>query len=102
MPKAKPLRFAANLQKIAGYANTAGCNERGYVIGEGHPKATLSNHEVDLMRELHEEFPVGHPQHMGYRRLAKKFEVTKTAARKICTYHSRAQYPVAFTKRRGT
>ena len=30
-------------------------NERGRRIGEDHPRATLSNDAVDLIRELHED-----------------------------------------------
>lgn len=43
------------------------------------------------MRTLYEEYPVGHPDHIGYRKLAVKFECTKTLARKICNYLVRAQ-----------
>lgn len=57
--------------------------------GEAHPKVTLSDHEIELMRQLHEEYPTGHPKHLGYRRLAKKFNVAKTTVRAICNYKVR-------------
>lgn len=57
--------------------------------GEAHPKAMLSDHEIELMRQLHEEYPVGHPKHLGYRRLAKVFDVAKTTVRHICNYEAR-------------
>jgi len=62
-----------------------------YPLGEAHYKAHLTDHEVELMRELHEEHPVGHPQHLGYRRLAKMFGVSKTTVRHICVYRERGR-----------
>lgn len=59
-----------------------------YTHGEAHPKAALSDHEVELMRQLHEEYPVGHAKHLGYRRLAKMFDVAKTTVRQICNYRN--------------
>jgi len=50
----------------------------------------LSDHEVELMRVLHEEFPRGHPQHLGHLRLARKFGVSKEVARSLCRYIYRA------------
>lgn len=87
-----------NLQKITG--KLVAVNERGRIIGEDNHKAVLTNHEVELMRKLHEEYPTGHPLHWGYRRLSAKFGCTKTLARKICNYLLRAQHPAAF--KRGT
>lgn len=57
--------------------------------GEAHPKAQLSDHEIELMRQIHEEFPVGDPRHVGYRRLAKMFNVAKTTVRQFCNYSRR-------------
>ncbi len=75
-------------------------NEAGRRIGEDHHMAQLSDHEVELMRELYEEYPVGHPNHVGYRKLSAMFDCTKTLARKICNYLLRAQHPARF--KRGT
>lgn len=63
--------------------------EGDYTHGEAHPKAMLSDHEIELMRQLHEEYAVGDPRHLGYRRLAKKFNVAKTTVRAICNYKVR-------------
>jgi len=51
--------------------------------GERHHKATLTDHEIDLIRELREEYG------FGYRRLAKKFEVSRETIRSICAYRTR-------------
>jgi hypothetical protein len=64
-------------------------NERGRRIGETAPGAVLSDHDVELMRIMHEEFPRGHPQHMGHRRLAQVFGVSRTTASNICHYRKR-------------
>jgi hypothetical protein len=42
-------------------------NDQGRRIGESHPRAKLTNHEVDLVHELVEEG-------MSYRQVAEKFE----------------------------
>lgn len=51
--------------------------------GQAHPRAVLTDHEVDLMRMLHEI------EGWGYKRLAKKFEVPKRTVRDICNYRYR-------------
>ena len=96
--KTQPLRFERNLQKIA---SVVALNEAGRRIGEAHPRAVLDDVEIDHMRERHEEYPPGHPLHMGYRKLAKLFGVSKTAARKICTYAIRAQTISKFKRKGG-
>lgn len=55
----------------------------GRRIGESHPRAVLLDHEVEMMRELHEA------EGFGYRRLAKKFEVPRDTVRDICRYRTR-------------
>jgi len=40
---------------------------------------------------LHEEHPRGHTKHLGYRRLAEKFGVSRATAEKICRYIKRAR-----------
>jgi DNA invertase Pin-like site-specific DNA recombinase len=69
-----------------------GVNERGLRVGEDHPKARLTDSDVELMRHMHEVDGV------GYRRLATMFEVAKTTVRRICNYQMRCQ-PVAGFKR---
>lgn len=50
--------------------------------GEQHPRAKLSDHEVELMRELR-------AQGKSYRWLAAKFEISLQQAWRIGTYRSR-------------
>lgn len=61
-------------------------NERGRVVGEGHKGAKLTDAEVDLLLELHED---GH----GYDWLAAKFGVSKSCVRWICVGRNRCQTP---------
>lgn len=47
--------------------------------GENHPQAKLTDHEVELLRQMHDE---GY----GYKRLAKMFETPVRTVRDICNY----------------
>jgi len=49
----------------------------------------MSDHDVELMREMHEEYPRAHKGHLGYRRLADIFGCHRNTARKICLYLNR-------------
>ncbi len=62
--------------------------EDNYRVGESHPKAKLSDVEVEQIRVLHE---VGDPlgQRWGYRKLAKRFLTSKRTIRDICHYKRR-------------
>lgn len=71
-----------------------GVNERGQRVGEGHPGAVLSDHEVDLLLELRDEG-------MTYSWLAAKFEVAKGTVAKICTGQRRAQVVVVVKRARA-
>lgn len=64
-----------------------GVNERGLRVGEDHQRAKLSNHEVELIRQLHEGG-------MSYRALAEKFEISLGMAWNICNFRLRAQTAV--------
>lgn len=64
-------------------------NDLGRRVGESHHLARLTNHEVDLLLDLREEG-------WGYRKLAAKFEVSKTLVRKICKGLARCQTPTAW------
>jgi hypothetical protein len=66
-----------------------GVNERGLRVGEDHQRAKLSNHSVELIRQLREE---GMPRQM----LADKFEVSLRTIDYICSYGRRAQFPVRY------
>lgn len=69
-----------------------GVNEHGLRVGQDHQRAKLTDHEVEMMRKLHEDDGV------GYRRLSKMFEVGKTTVRNICGYKVRVQTAVTFRK----
>lgn len=69
-------------------------NERGLRIGESHPRAVLTDHEVGLLMELRDE---GH----SYAKLAEMFEVHKGTVAKILSGQRRCQTPVAFRRARG-
>ena len=66
-----------------------GVNEQGLRIGEDHPRASLTDTEVELMRQLNDDG-------MCYRVLAEKFDVSKGAVAKICRYERRNQYAARF------
>ena len=59
-------------------------NGRGLRVGEDHQNAKLTNDEVELIRSLHAEG-------MSYKRLAKKFEVSKSLVAAICRFERRAE-----------
>ena len=68
---------------------TVAVNEAGLRIGEDHPNAKLTDAEVEMIRQLHEEG-------VCYECLAVKFEVSKWAIGRICRYERRAQIPADF------
>lgn len=70
---------------------TVAVNEAGLRIGEDHPNAKLTDAEVEMIRQLHEEG-------VSYEHLAEKFEVSKWTIGRICRYERRAQVPAYFKK----
>jgi len=66
----------ANVQKTA---------KKRKSFGERHWKAELTDHEVDLMRTLHED------DGWGYRRLSEKFEIPRSTVQYICNYKRRTR-----------
>lgn len=68
-------------------------NEAGRPVGESHPRAVLTDHEVQLLLELRSEG-------FSYGWLARKFEITKGHAWRICTGRQRAQIAVEWKARR--
>ncbi|MBP6564010.1 MAG: hypothetical protein KA200_00195 [Burkholderiales bacterium] len=58
-------------------------SEDGRIVGEGHPKARLTDAEVDRIRELHEEHGV------GYRELSIMFNAPMNTIGYICRYERR-------------
>lgn len=61
-------------------------NEQGLPVGQFHHRAKLSDHEIDLIRDLHDEG-------LTYIVLAAKFEVSKSCIAGICQCRRRAQTP---------
>ena len=60
-----------------------GTNDRGFVVGEDHHRAKLTDHEVDLIIQLREEG-------MKLIEIAEKFEISKTEVCYICLGRRRA------------
>lgn len=67
-------------------------NDAGRRIGEDHPRAVLSDREVDLVHELHEDG-------MGISELARKMEVSKGCIWKILHGYRRGQVPARWRVR---
>ncbi|MCS3902806.1 DNA invertase Pin-like site-specific DNA recombinase [Methylohalomonas lacus] len=55
----------------------------GHRAGESHPKAKLSDNDVRLIRELHENHG------LGYGTIAKKFDSSRSTIISICNYRCR-------------
>lgn len=55
----------------------------GHRIGESHYRAQLTDDDVRMIRHLNSRHGI------GYRRLARKFEVGESTIRDICTYRTR-------------
>lgn len=64
-------------------------NDSGLRIGEDHPKARYTNHEIELVQQLRDEG-------MGYGTIAKKMDMPKRTVRDICNGRRRNQYPADF------
>lgn len=69
-----------------------GVNESGRRVGESHKDAKISDHEVEVIRMLHEA------EGWGYRRLVKWSGLGKTTIRKICNYQIRVQTATRFKR----
>ncbi len=69
-------------------------NENGRRIGQSHPRAKLTDHEVDLIRELYEELAgEGMGNHKIAEQIAAKFEVHGRTVLKIVRCERRGQTP---------
>lgn len=68
-------------------AKVIAVNENGYRIGSSHHNATIPDEIIDKIRDLHED------ENIGYRRLAKMFNLSRSVIQKICKYDRRAQTP---------
>lgn len=61
-----------------------GVNDAGRRVGEDHPCAVLTDHDVEMIFQLREEG-------MGYRRIARLMECSKSLVRRIVKGEVRAQ-----------
>jgi hypothetical protein len=71
---------------------TIAVNAKGRRVGDSHHNAQLTNEEIDTLLNLH--FVEG----WGYRRLAAKFEVSKSSVRNYCLGRARCQVPSQWRK----
>lgn len=92
------------LEKIAGWkkgscmkksARMVPVNEAGRRIGEDHPGAVLSDHEVDLVHALHAEG-------VTLSEIARKMEVSKGSIWKIVHGYRRGQVAARWRVRGGS
>lgn len=79
------LNFTRKPQIIRQPVRSVGVNVEGRRIGQSHPRAKLTDHDVDLIRDLYEDGG------WSYRTLADKFEVRKSTIQKIIICERRAQ-----------
>lgn len=63
-----------------------GINDAGMRVGQDHQNAKVSDEDVELLLALHTEG-------WSYRRLADKFELSKSQVRNICKGRKRSQFP---------
>ena len=68
--------------------STTQVNENGRLVGESHPQATLSDEDVERMRELREHGA-------STAELSKMFNVSKPYVRAICRFSARNQIMVS-------
>ena len=67
-------------------------NEYGKRIGEGHPRARLTDEQIDRIRDLHED------HNLTYLQLSEMYSVPRTTIASICQYARRAQTPFGWKK----
>lgn len=82
--------LAGNQEKWFGHEMVQ-YNERGNRIGESNPRAKLTDHEVDLLREMHEERKDDGSPKYSLGGLALRFKVPKSTVSDICSGRRRAQ-----------
>lgn len=87
-------------------------NEKGHRIGDSHPRAVLSDHEVDLLLELliarddlleamngQRQAVIDaalHEEQLSYTQLSIKFEIHRQAVAKIARGERRCQTPSSY------
>lgn len=78
-------RATAETKPCKTHRRPAHRNAGGYRIGESHHNSKLTDHDIDLIFELHETY------RLSYAVIAVKFEVSKACIQGILTYRRRAQ-----------
>jgi hypothetical protein len=68
-----------------------GINEKGRRIGEDHPLARFSNHDIDLMQRLKDEG-------VSLRRIAEIMECSVDQVKSVSCGRRRGQYPARFKR----
>lgn len=81
-PHPPPLPGAKTVKRSVVVAHA----DSGRVTGQGHPRAKLTDADIDMIRALHEDGD----SPLGYRQIARKFEVSVRTVRSICAYKRRA------------
>ena len=77
---------------MSGRSKIVAVDEHNNRIGEDHPRAKLTDHDVELIRQLREEFGLAHSE------IAVKFEIAKSTVVAICQYQRRATTPAGYRR----
>ena len=72
-------------------AEMVGVNKKNYRVGVSHHRAKITDHEVDLIRQLRDEG-------MMCREIAEKFEIGESTVWDIVKCKTRAQYPARWRR----
>jgi hypothetical protein len=73
-----------------------GLNENRRRVGEYHPRCSLTDQEVDLIRELADPSDGSKP--MSQREIAAKFEISRGTVGDIVSFRRRASYPTGWLR----
>ena len=82
-------------------------DEHGRRVGESHPRAKLTDHEVELIRQLAEGEVMRNAQGrfekrgLTYAEIAAKFDVATETVKSICLYRKRATAVAKFKRVSG-
>lgn len=89
-PKKRPIQAEA-AAPVQPKRRLVAVNECGQRIGQDHPRAVLTDHQIDLLLDLRDEG-------WGYRRLAKVFQISRTAVKRYCKGEMRAQHAARYKR----
>jgi hypothetical protein len=73
-------------------------DENGRPVGEHHHLAKLTDHEVELIRQLWEDGQEDPAKRLTVRAIAEKFEVSCGTIHDIITFRRRARHPVGWRR----